>query len=75
MHRHALALLCSVHVRVRPLNDLERDKGKAWRVEGNSIWQVDPATDARLSENAYKLDTVFDGYLAWLLGVLCSSKC
>jgi centromeric protein E len=50
-----------VHVRVRPLNDLERDKGKAWRVEANSVFQVDPGTDQKLSDNVYKLDTVFDG--------------
>ena len=38
--RPAPAPCCSVHVRVRPLNDLERDKGVAWRVESNGIFQV-----------------------------------
>lgn len=52
---------CSVHVRVRPLNDLEKDKGRAWRVESNSIYQTEPGTDTKVSDNPYKLDTVFDG--------------
>lgn len=30
----------SVYVRVRPLNDAERERGAAWRVEGNSVFQV-----------------------------------
>ena len=50
-----------MHVRVRPLNELERDKGKAWRVEGNGVFQIDPASDLKVSENVYKLDNVFDG--------------
>lgn len=54
-------LPCSVHVRVRPLNDAELERGKAWRVEANSIFQVEPGSEAKVSENVYKLDTVFDG--------------
>lgn len=111
----------SVYVRVRPLNDAERERGAAWRVEGNGVYQVrqcqgalpcqadqiqaictvpkpmrthiparspsarlptarmrghrpsfphflpsprrqvDPASEARVSDNAYKLDAIFDG--------------
>lgn len=29
-----------MYVRVRPLNDAERERGAAWRVEGNSVFQV-----------------------------------
>jgi hypothetical protein len=50
-----------VYVRVRPLNEAERERGAAWRVEGNAVVQVDPATDTRLSDNSYKLDAIFDG--------------
>lgn len=49
--------LCSVHVRVRPLNDAEKALGKAWKVEGNSI---QPADQPAESTN-YTLDNVFDG--------------
>jgi hypothetical protein len=52
---------CSVYVRVRPLNEAERERGAAWRVEANGMAQVDPATEARLSDTAYKLDAIFDG--------------
>ena len=51
-----------MHVRVRPLNDAEKERGNAWRVEGNSLFHVDAATGAAHSDAAppYKLDTVFD---------------
>jgi hypothetical protein len=48
-------------VRVRPLNDVEREKGKAWKVEGNGVFHIDPASEARVSDNSYKLDAIFDG--------------
>lgn len=56
--------LCSVHVRVRPLSDQEKEKGgKAWKVESNSIVQVDPATGAVASDvSPYTLNNVFDGH-------------
>ena len=50
-----------MYVRVRPLNEAERERGAAWRVEANGMAQVDPATEARLSDTAYKLDAIFDG--------------
>lgn len=50
-----------MYVRVRPLNDAERERGTAWRVEGNGLFQVDPASEARVSDTSYKLDAVFDG--------------
>lgn len=48
-------------MRVRPLNDAERERGAAWRVEGNSLHSVDPATGARAGDASYTLDAVFDG--------------
>ncbi|KFM22412.1 Centromere-associated protein E [Auxenochlorella protothecoides] len=52
----------SVHVRVRPLSDAEVERGGgAWREVGNTLYQVDPATDIRVSDSPYTLDTVFDG--------------
>lgn len=52
---------CSVHVRVRPLSESEKERGSsAWRVEGNSLAQVDTSSDARVSDTHYTLDTVFD---------------
>lgn len=30
-------------------------------MEGNTLYQVDPATDIRVSDSPYTLDTVFDG--------------
>lgn len=53
--------LRSVYVRVRPLNEAEARGGAAWRVEGNAVFQVDPASEGRLSDNSYKLDAIFDG--------------
>lgn len=50
-----------MYVRVRPLNDAERERGAAWRVEGNGILQVDPAGGEPRSDTPYKLDAVFDG--------------
>ncbi len=51
-----------MHVRVRPLNDAEKEKGKAWKVENNKIAQADPLTAALLSDAApYTLDNIFDG--------------
>ena len=81
-----------MYVRVRPLNDAERERGQAWKVEGNGVFQVraaarlgavalpshcsahqpasfcvppqqqvDPASEARVSDSTYKLDAIFDG--------------
>ena len=51
-----------MHVRVRPLNDAEREKGKAWKVDSNGIAQADPLTGVPYSDAApYTLDTIFDG--------------
>jgi len=47
---------------VRPLNDAEKGKGKAWKVDSNKIAQADPVTAALLSDAApYTLDNIFDG--------------
>lgn len=58
---HRLPASCSVYVRVRPLNDQERERGQAWRVENNSVFQVDPGGGARSSDTTYTLDAIFDG--------------
>lgn len=50
-----------MYVRVRPLNDAERERGAAWRVESNGILQVDPASGEPRSDTPYKLDAVFGG--------------
>jgi centromeric protein E len=52
----------SVHVRLRALAPEERGRCEAWRVEGNSLFQVDPTSqqrDPRL--DAYCLDSVLCG--------------
>lgn len=51
----------SVSVRVRPLNRQEQSEGFAWRVEGNSMFQVDPGTQEpdRTRDARYALDHVF----------------
>ncbi|KAK2080135.1 hypothetical protein QBZ16_002531 [Prototheca wickerhamii] len=50
----------SVHVRVRPLSESERERGSsAWRVEGNSLAQAETSGDSRVIDTAYTLDTVF----------------
>ena len=56
-------MLRSVHVRVRPLSDTEKEgRGNAWRIESNALFQMDPASGAALNDAApYKLDTVFRG--------------
>lgn len=61
-YRASLPGTCSVHVRVRPLSETEKEKGKAWRVESNSLCQADPLSGAPLPDaSPYLLDTVFDG--------------
>ena len=47
---------CSVSVRVRPLSEVEAEKGSAWRIEGNTIHSV--GRDA--ADGGYSLDNVFD---------------
>lgn len=65
-------MVCSVYVRVRPLNDGEREHGTVgvheqgvWRADGNSIQQCVDAQNGKTLEDGsgpvYTLDTVFDG--------------
>lgn len=49
-------LNCSVSVRVRPLSEVEAEKGAAWRIEGNTIQPA--GRDA--ADGGYSLDNVFD---------------
>lgn len=55
------AALYSVSVRVRPLNKQEQSDGFAWRIENNSLQQVDPATrePEKARDQKYKLDHIF----------------
>lgn len=48
-------------VRVRPLNRQEQNEGFTWRIDGNSMLQVDPATREpdRARDTKYALDHVF----------------
>lgn len=50
--------MCSVFVRVRPLNDEEKQKGEsAWKVDGNAI----RLSDGSCSESSpYVLDSIFN---------------
>jgi centromeric protein E len=50
-----------VSVRVRPLNKQEQNEGFTWRIEGNSLFQIDPATKEpdRARDAKYALDHVF----------------
>lgn len=43
-------------MRVRPLSEVEAEKGSAWRIEGNTIHSV--GRDA--ADGGYSLDNVFD---------------
>ncbi|KAF6256323.1 P-loop containing nucleoside triphosphate hydrolase protein, partial [Scenedesmus sp. NREL 46B-D3] len=51
----------SVSVRVRPLNRQEQSDGFAWRIEKNSMQQVDPATrePEKARDQKYALDHIF----------------
>lgn len=53
--------VCSVSVRVRPLNRQEQSEGFAWRIENNSMFQVDPVTHEpdRVRDVRYMLDHIF----------------
>jgi centromeric protein E len=55
------AALCSVSVRVRPLNKQEQSNGFAWRIENNSMQQLDPATrePEKTRDQKYTLDHIF----------------
>lgn len=46
---------------MRPLNKAEAADGFAWRIDGNAMWQVDPATrePERGRDARYALDHVF----------------
>ena len=48
-----------MHVRVRPLNEVETEKGSAWTNESNKITQAHPLTGEPLSDSPYLLDNVF----------------
>ncbi|KAI8477274.1 MAG: P-loop containing nucleoside triphosphate hydrolase protein [Monoraphidium minutum] len=52
---------CSVSVRVRPLNKQEQNEGFTWRIENNSMFQIDAATREpdRARDAKYALDHVF----------------
>ena len=47
-----------MHVRVRPLNDLEAEKGAAWRHENSKIFQINLATGEPVNETPYMLDNI-----------------
>ncbi len=51
----------SVSVRVRPLNKQEQNEGFTWKIEGNSMFQVDAVTKEqdRARDTKYTLDNVF----------------
>lgn len=59
--RIAPACSRSVSVRVRPLNKQEQNEGFTWRIEGNSMFQIDPVTREpdRARDAKYTLDHVF----------------
>ena len=48
-------------VRVRPLNKQEQSDGFAWKIENNSMFQVDPNTHEpeRVRDARYMLDHIF----------------
>jgi centromeric protein E len=50
-----------VSVRVRPLNKQEQNEGFTWRIDGNSMYQIDLATREpdRARDAKYALDHVF----------------
>jgi hypothetical protein len=50
-----------VSVRVRPLNRQEQSEGFTWRIDGNTLFQVDPVTEQpdRARDAKYSLDHVF----------------
>ena len=48
-----------MHVRVRPLNEQEAEKGTAWKNENSKIFQINPATGEPVSESPYLLDNIF----------------
>jgi centromeric protein E len=50
-----------VSVRVRPLNKHEQQEGAAWKVDGSTIFQIDPQTKEpeRGRETKYSLNNIF----------------
>ncbi len=48
-----------MHVRVRPLNELEAEKGATWKDENNKIFQVNPVSGEPVNESPYVLDNIF----------------
>lgn len=48
-------------VRVRPLNKLEQNDGFAWRIDNNSVFQIDPNTKEpdKTRDQKYNLDHIF----------------
>lgn len=53
--------MCSVSVRVRPLNKLEQSEGFAWKIDGNTVVQCDPNSKEieRIRDTKYTLDHIF----------------
>lgn len=53
--------VCSVSVRVRPLNRQEQSEGFAWKIDNNAMFQVDPVTREadRVRDVRYMLDHIF----------------
>eukprot|EP00879_Flechtneria_rotunda_P027519 GHRR01029485.1.p1 GENE.GHRR01029485.1~~GHRR01029485.1.p1 ORF type:complete len:158 (+),score=50.94 GHRR01029485.1:410-883(+) len=51
----------SVSVRVRPLNRQEQHDGAAWKIDKNSMFQIDPFTTEpeRSRDSKYALDHIF----------------
>ena len=48
-----------MHVRVRPLNELEAEKGTAWKNENSKIFQIHTVTGEPVNESPYLLDNIF----------------
>lgn len=48
-----------MHVRLRPLNEAESEKGTAWKNENSKIFQINPATGEPVNESPYLLDNIF----------------
>ena len=49
----------SVHVRVRPLNAQEREKGNCWHNADNRIFQIRRDTGEPVNADGYALDNIF----------------
>jgi len=47
-----------VHVRVRPLNEQEAEKGSTWKDDNSKIFQVNPVAGEPVNESPYLLDNI-----------------